>query len=135
MGGFAESFTVGSALEVDLQALTRGLDMTKGLGNDIWIETDAQEVVNMVENERRGAAQIRNLMMGIRNKLRGCNFKISHIWREGNKVADYLAKQGGSHTHRITFNQDTAPSIVKAMVHMDRLGIPNVRSGVEYDEE
>ncbi|KAG6418593.1 hypothetical protein SASPL_120797 [Salvia splendens] len=135
LGGFAESFTAGSALEAELQALTRGLDMAKGLGNVIWIEIDAQEVVNMVENERRRAAQIRHLTTGIRNKLRGCTFKISHIRREGNKVAEFLAKQGGSHSNRTTFNHDTAPLMVKALARMDRLGIPNVRGGEDEDEE
>ncbi|KAG6424713.1 hypothetical protein SASPL_115133 [Salvia splendens] len=127
LGGFAEPLRAESAKETELTALNRGLEIAKGLGSGVWIETDSLEMVNLITKESRGAAQIRHLLTDIRNKLRGLNFKITHICREGNKVADYLAKQGGNREDRITFDQDSAPPMVKILARMDRMGIPSVR--------
>ncbi|KAG6437031.1 hypothetical protein SASPL_101938 [Salvia splendens] len=124
LGGFAEPFRAGSAKEAELMALIRGLEIAITLGNNIWVEIDTQEVVNMLEKGSQGAAQNRHLMIDIRNKFRGRNVKISHIWREGNKVADSLAKQGRQRDHQITFDQDTAPPLAKALARLDQLGIP-----------
>ncbi|XP_042009106.1 uncharacterized protein LOC121757661 [Salvia splendens] len=127
LGSFAEPLRAESAKETELMALNRGIEIAKGLGNEVWIETDSLEMVNLIKKESRGAAQIRHLVTDIRNKLRGLNFKITHICREGNKVAGYLAKQGGNREDQITFDQNSAQPMVKALARMDRMVIPNVR--------
>ncbi|XP_042027221.1 uncharacterized protein LOC121774402 [Salvia splendens] len=127
LGGFVEPLRAESARETELLALNQGIEIAKGLGNAVWIETESLEMVNMIKKDSRGAAQNRHLLTDIRNKLRGLNFTITHICREGNKVADYLATQRRNRDNRITFNQDSAPPLVKALASMDRMGIPNIR--------
>lgn len=133
--GFAEHFSAGSAVEAELKALLRGIELARSLGDNIWIELDAQEVVGLIVTGSRGAAEIRYVLTKIRNILRGCHFKITHTPREGNMVADFLAKQGGRQEQRFTFDQDSAPPFARALARMDRLGIPNVRHSDRKIEE
>ena len=75
------------------------------------------------------------MLTKIRNRLRDFQYKITHIHREGNRIADYLAKQGGRQEQRFEFEHETAPPFVKAMARMDRLNIPNIRRSAEENED
>ena len=53
------------------------------------------------------------------------SFKISHIFREGNHVADALANHGALGSGLIWW--DTAPSFILPFCQRDWLGMPNYR--------
>ncbi|XP_047969645.1 uncharacterized protein LOC125213252 isoform X2 [Salvia hispanica] len=117
------SRVVSSCVRVLVQQL-------KWLKNLKRIEVDAHEVVNMID-----AADLRHVLPEIRNQLRGCTFKISHIPREGNAIVDFLAKQGKRQEGQTSFDQGSAPPFVKASARLDCMGVPNGGRPEEDNDE
>ncbi|KAG6397296.1 hypothetical protein SASPL_143462 [Salvia splendens] len=118
--GFAEQFDARSGMEVVLKALIKGVDMAKSFGKNIWIETDSQEVVGMVGTRNQGAAEHRHTLTAIRNVLKGCQCKFSHIPKIGNRIANLLANRGGRKAHQNIFDQESAPPWIRALARMDQ---------------
>jgi hypothetical protein len=52
-------------------------------------------------------------------------FRVSHIYREGNHIADALANQGLSKNSLEVWN--AIPSDIRSLFVKDRLGLPNYR--------
>lgn len=102
--------------------------MAKQWGNKIWVETDAQEIVNMLEKVSHGPADSRHTIVAIRIQPKTTTVKISHIHRDRNKIADFLAKQGSMQETSHFLDQNSAPSLVKTFAHLDRLGLPSFRN-------
>ena len=55
------------------------------------------------------------------------DYRISFIHREGNKAADLLAKMGLEIEEQTRFDNQTAPRLLKAIVRMEEMGVPNIR--------
>ncbi|KAG6430602.1 hypothetical protein SASPL_108672 [Salvia splendens] len=96
-------------------------------GDNIWMETDATAIVQMLGENEHGSAPARHILPRIRQKHSGLNVKISFIPREGNKPADYLAEQGKEEQELRIINPRAASDRLRAMVEMDGKGIPNFR--------
>ncbi|KAG6383170.1 hypothetical protein SASPL_157086 [Salvia splendens] len=126
--GFKSNISAVSHLDAELQALSLGLDLVGGGGRKIWIEMGNLEAVALLKAEKHGAANLRHKISEIRNKLKSICYKISHIQKEGNKAANTLAHQRGKEGRYIIFDQHTAAPLVKAMIRMDQLGLPNFPS-------
>lgn len=133
--GFADHFLASSGMEAKLKAVLRGLELAEGIGENIWIEVDAQEVVGMIEKGKWEAVEYRHVLTEIGNRFKGRQFRITHIPREGNRIVDYLAKQGGRQEQRFEFEQESAPAFVRALERMDKLNIPNIRQSIEDFED
>ncbi|XP_042026496.1 uncharacterized protein LOC121773661 [Salvia splendens] len=107
--GFHQPLQAFSSMEAELLALAQGLEMAREVGRNIWIELDAKVVVDNIIGGNLGAATNRHVMARIRNDLQKFEWKISHIHREGNKVADKLASMGCQEQSRVTFSRNSAP--------------------------
>lgn len=59
--------------------------------SQVWLQTDSLMLKNVVEGIWKPPWVIEEEVEEIKRFLRMCNGKISHIYREGNKLADYLA--------------------------------------------
>ncbi|XP_017981034.1 PREDICTED: uncharacterized protein LOC108663047 [Theobroma cacao] len=98
--GFSENFGPCDSLQEELMALHRGLLLCiKHNVSRLWIEMDAKVVVHMINKGHQGSSRTRYLLTSIGRSLSSFSFRISHIHREGNQVAEHLANQG--HKHRI----------------------------------
>lgn len=54
-----------------------------------------------------------------------CQFQ--HVFREGNRVADWLAKEGASGSDWDFFNFYNLPRVLRGLCRLDSLGFPSLR--------
>ncbi|PKU78490.1 hypothetical protein MA16_Dca015771 [Dendrobium catenatum] len=68
-------------------------------------------------------------MRKIRDILLTLNFRISHIYREGNMCADWLARKGA---HLVEYEEIDILNLdisFKGMILVDKVALPNFRHG------
>lgn len=61
-------------------------------------------------------------------KVNERGIKVSHCYREGDSVADALAKHGATLTHNVIFdNENQLPREVRGAYNTDKLDMPSFR--------
>ncbi|KAL7259307.1 hypothetical protein ACSBR1_005238 [Camellia fascicularis] len=65
--------------------------LQKGM-NQIMIETDAKQVVQLLQEEPGDRCPFKNLVEDAQILLRGCECSVQYVWKEGNLYANFLAK-------------------------------------------
>ncbi|KAK4397307.1 putative ribonuclease H protein [Sesamum angolense] len=78
---FSEVFGLYKALQL---CNSRGI-------NKIWIEVDAKNLIRLINCPSIAHWSLQNMLKEIRITLKSMEYRISHIYREGYKAADYLA--------------------------------------------
>ncbi|KAL0409409.1 UNVERIFIED_CONTAM: hypothetical protein Sradi_1875300, partial [Sesamum radiatum] len=88
----------------------RGLQICidRGFCN-VWIETDATAIIKLIISPQRGAWNLQTTLQSIRKLLCQMEYKISHIFREGNQAADFLANQTCNTQQLCIFLEDVIP--------------------------
>ncbi|KMS94758.1 hypothetical protein BVRB_015560 [Beta vulgaris subsp. vulgaris] len=97
MLGYAESIGRSDSTIAELAALLRGLEIILENGwDDVWLEGDAKALVNIITKRRSmrslEAQKYISYINAIIPELN--NYTMSHIYREGNRVADKFAQIG-----------------------------------------
>ncbi|KAL8549732.1 hypothetical protein ACS0TY_008541 [Phlomoides rotata] len=117
-----------SSFDAELQALLYGLYLARQFNRPVWIELDALEVVRLLDTDRPGAWHIQHTLAHVRALMAQIQQTwITHIFREGNRPADYMATMGfGSHALHIVYPH-SAPKNFLELVSMDRIGYPSFR--------
>ncbi|EOY25451.1 Uncharacterized protein TCM_016759 [Theobroma cacao] len=124
--GFSENIGLCNSLQAELRALLRGLLLCKERHiENLWIEMDALAVIQLIQHSQKGSHDIRYLLESIRKCLSCISYRISHIFREGNQAADYLANEGHSHQNLCVITE--AQGELHGMLKLDRLNLPYVR--------
>ncbi|KAH6815523.1 hypothetical protein C2S51_020343 [Perilla frutescens var. frutescens] len=119
--------SAASSFDAEFQALLHGLWLAVQYSDHVWIEIDAASVVSVLQSGRQGSAVTRHTLTSIRLLCRGRLVRFTHIHREGNRTADFLAGRGAQ-TSALTFFDDvSAPPYLLSLVRMDQLGYPNFR--------
>ncbi|KAG6399695.1 hypothetical protein SASPL_141176 [Salvia splendens] len=123
--GYKSNIMANSRKDAILQAVCLGLNMEVGRGRRIWIEIGDQGTAETLLARKYDAAELRHRTTEVRNVLKRLNVKITHTPREGNKIANQLAHQGGKLKQFELIDQHSAPHLIKSMVRMEQLGLPN----------
>jgi ribonuclease HI len=93
---FAEPLSIATSFVAELSGAMRAVEIA--FQNDwkqLWIESDSALVVSAFNNPSRPVAwHLRNRWNNVLVLLRQMNCVITHIYREGNQVADMLANHG-----------------------------------------
>ena len=93
---FASPVGVRFAFEAELLAVSLAVDKAFQLKlSPVWIESDSFYVIKLLHS--RSAAvpwQVRSSWQNCLNQLTQLQFHASHVYREGNQVADKLACMG-----------------------------------------
>ncbi|KAK2388551.1 hypothetical protein QL285_062226 [Trifolium repens] len=124
---FAEPLGNASSFYAELCGALRAVEVAwdKGWFN-LWLKTDSSLVVSAFKNPSKPVDwSLRNRWRNIHLKLRNMNFLVTHIYREGNKVADLMANFGLSATDLIYWSD--APMFIKDCLDSNKLGMPNYR--------
>lgn len=122
--GYAESIGRSTSTIAELAALRRGLELVLENGwTDVWLEGDAKTLVDIIVQRRQvKCAEVQRYVRHINlviPKLNNC--MVTHIYREGNRVADKFAQIGHQLVKpRIWCN--IPPNEVLRMVHEDAEG-------------
>lgn len=84
-----------SILEVELKAIWRALFFSKHNNQcNIWIETDRKAITLLIYGSKNGPWYCQGIIFTIRKEVLDVGGKVTHLVREGNSGADYLAKKG-----------------------------------------
>lgn len=95
--GYAESIGRANSTIAELTALRRGLELVLENGwSHVWLEGDDKTLVEIIVKRRQvKCAEVQNHVSHINSIIPELNSCIvSHIYREGNRTADKLAKMG-----------------------------------------
>ncbi|XP_061350094.1 uncharacterized protein LOC133295304 [Gastrolobium bilobum] len=91
--GFCKNLGSGTVLHAELWACLVGLELAWGRGfRQVWLEGDSLSAQQLITNGCHHDYPAANLVNRIRNLMqRDWQIYMSHIHREGNRVADFLA--------------------------------------------
>ncbi|KAL0400219.1 UNVERIFIED_CONTAM: hypothetical protein Sradi_2365200 [Sesamum radiatum] len=105
---FQEHLGLISNTIAELKTICRGVKLCIDSNiRKISVETDANIRLKLISfPPPQGPWHLQNLLQQIRNLLSQIEFKISHIFRKGNQVADYFAKQACFHQHLTILSPD-----------------------------
>ncbi|XP_059068992.1 uncharacterized protein LOC131859366 [Cryptomeria japonica] len=89
---------VATNSEAEVMELARGLKQCSDLAlNLILIEGDSRILINAIKNESTPNWKIRQILKDILTLLDNIlNYKVSHIFREANRVVDHMANLGAT---------------------------------------
>ncbi|KAL0295687.1 UNVERIFIED_CONTAM: hypothetical protein Scaly_3092700 [Sesamum calycinum] len=106
-----------------------GLDIALEMGiSRLWIKTDASAIISIINSTTRGHWKYQHLIMRIHDLLGKIEYKLTHIYREGNGVADYLANEACRlQQHRFISCDQQIDGKLKGLIRMDARQLPNFR--------
>ncbi|XP_019242508.1 PREDICTED: uncharacterized protein LOC109222633, partial [Nicotiana attenuata] len=82
----------GSNNEAEAVAILEALRICRDKNySQVWLQTDSMLMKSIIEKAWKPPWTIVDLMEEIKELMEGCSIRISHIFREGNKLADHLA--------------------------------------------
>ncbi|KAL2932182.1 hypothetical protein RDABS01_037592 [Bienertia sinuspersici] len=122
--GYAGSIGRTDSTVAELAALLRGLELIlENRWGDVWLEGDAKALVNIITNKRtirslEGQRYVTHIN-GIIPELK--NYSMTHIYREGNRVADKFAQIGHQLDEPRIWRCDPSDSVLPIM-HDDAEG-------------
>ncbi|XP_062005969.1 uncharacterized protein LOC133723163 [Rosa rugosa] len=98
VGDFAARAEVPSAIDAEILAVIEAIQVAwVRRWTHIWLETDSTLVITYFKNPNLIPWRLRTRWFNCVLKSRQMTFHVSHIFREGNKVADKLANYGALH--------------------------------------
>ena len=89
------------------------------------MEIDSSTVLDYIRTPSLVPWQLRVRWLNCLYRISTMTFKSSHIFREGNRVADALANHGTSLSKQIWW--DVPPPFILSYYERDFLGMPNFR--------
>ena len=110
-------------MESEAKALLNGLQLLLDFGLEVYpilIESDSQILVEMVQQQHISSWKLWHLSQEIFSKLSLFNFQITHVYREGNAVADALANLGVRDRELSIYTPSSQiPTTVKLLLQQD----------------
>lgn len=112
-----------SSFVAELWGLREGLRLCLSLNiQRIQIEMDSAVIVNILKDRRQASQALSVLMMDCHCLLQQfATYSITHVFREGNAVADRLANLGHQAPVGTTILQDSPPD-VRLLLSRDKSG-------------
>ncbi|KAI3443768.1 hypothetical protein Pfo_000433 [Paulownia fortunei] len=125
---FYEAIGVQTNSVAELHAVLRGLMLAIERGfTRIWIEVDSKLVVQLLTGNSMANWTHQSFITRDRSLLRGVEYKITHLLREGNKVADCLANMACILLDSNVFQQNNIPNEICGLVKADTLKLTSFR--------
>jgi ribonuclease HI len=123
---FAEPLGLRTSYHAELCGLMRAVEIAKDMNwSNIWFESDSTLVVLATKKPDKVPWEIRNRWNNAMTMIRSMNYIVTHIYREGNHVADSLANQALS-LNSFTVWHD-APLFIGEHYAKNKLGWPSYR--------
>ena len=127
LGCFAGNLGLATALEAELQAVIHAIQIATCKGwTSLWIESDSALVIHFLSSIKVNVPwRFVTDWFNCRASLASMNVKVSHIFREGNSVADRLANFGVDNVGVHWW--DSCPPCAMTAYSRDLAGYPNYR--------
>lgn len=113
----AEVLTLHKALQLGLEFNIQNL----------WVEMDALSVIQLLQHKGRAPWHLCYHFKEIHHMLASLRASLTHIHREGNHVADFLAGLGLQAPSLAISNHFEGLSLLRGKVRLDALGFANIR--------
>ncbi|KAL0926337.1 hypothetical protein M5K25_002555 [Dendrobium thyrsiflorum] len=127
---FAEPLATCSVVKAELFAILKGIKLcfSRDIYN-IWIEVDAISTIHFLMQNSSNVVKhdLFYLIREIKHLLNMANCNMSHVYREGNACADWLANFGCNLSCFTEFSTNNLPLPVKGMIRLDKLNMPYLR--------
>jgi len=95
LGGFVQNIRYATALEAEFSAVMYAIEKAAEMRwNNIWIETDSLVVIKAFKSDLLVPWRMQNRWYNCKKLISHSRCKCSHIRREGNRVADAMARNG-----------------------------------------
>jgi ribonuclease HI len=123
---FAEKLSYQSSFIAELCGVMRAIEFA--IEHDwlnLWVETDSRLVVLAFSSDATVPWVVRNRWQNCKLLTRRMNFIITHIYREGNDIADSLANLGTT-TDNVSYFWVPPLCIINSL-YRNRLGLPSFR--------
>lgn len=121
-----------SSMLAEVKALRCGLEYALQLSiSHLWIEMESLELIHILRGKSHCPWHIHYYIRYIRSLLSDITLYITHIFREGNKVADGLANEAIDKRDRKNYEALTEfPRYVYGVFLLDRASLPGVRGSI-----
>ncbi|KAL2242478.1 UNVERIFIED_CONTAM: putative ribonuclease H protein [Sesamum indicum] len=96
--------------------------------NRIWIEVDAVNIIRLIKEPSKGHWTLQHMLSRINLFLKRVEFRITHIYREGNMAADHLANLACTTKSAEVYRGDELHGHIIGIIKCDGLGIPYIRA-------
>jgi ribonuclease HI len=125
--GFAEPLGITSSFVAEISGAMRAIEIAfHKKWTHLWIESDSSSVVAAFKNpDKQVAYGLRNRWKNALAMVGQMNCVITHIYREGNQVADLFANFGLSIPDLVFWTE--IPLFIKEPFEKNKLGIPSFR--------
>ncbi|KAL6550656.1 hypothetical protein OROMI_021144 [Orobanche minor] len=112
----------------ELHAIWRGIDLCldKKFEN-IWVEVDSKVALRLILGAMSCRWNLQMLVSKIRILLTKANFRLTHIFREGNGIADLLANQGCIRRDFVCSNGHDLRGKILGLIRLDKISFPYIR--------
>ncbi|KAL2470317.1 Heat shock 70 kDa protein 17-like [Abeliophyllum distichum] len=127
MGSMHTDAYIYISLEAELRAILDGIILAQRLGLSVlWVESDSTLAIHCI-TKGGGPWHIQATIRHIRHLLTLDRDTITHIYREGNQVADLLASEGWDRRCYHEYSSQDLSRRHRSLVQIDRFGLPAVR--------
>lgn len=127
LGGFCQRIGHCNSFFAELSAIIIGIEFAYQRGwHCLWLESDSSSVISALQSSDFDPPWPLHTQWSIcLDRIRKMTFYASHIYREGNLVADNFANMGLS-SPSLTWH-DSPPMAVRATLFSDYVGLPGYR--------
>jgi ribonuclease HI len=125
--GFAEPLGLATSYFAELCGAMRAIEIAfQNDWHNIWIESDSTLVVSAFQSPHREVPWVlRNRWKNVLHMVSSMNCIVTHIFREGNQVADLMANHGLTLASIVYWH--VAPLFIRDCFDKNKLGIPCFR--------
>ncbi|KAK9286474.1 hypothetical protein L1049_014871 [Liquidambar formosana] len=125
--GYAFDMGIAYSLDAKICSIRLGLKIAWDIGfRHLWVESDCEVAVNLILLGDHSFHSSGHIILDCREYLlRNWNCRISHVHREGNKCADFLANWGHDYCGLTLLT--SPPTGLGSLILDDIVGLPVAR--------
>ncbi|KAL6572402.1 hypothetical protein OROMI_013360 [Orobanche minor] len=113
----------------EIYAIWRGLEFCHEQNFiKVWVEVDPKIALHLIEHSISCHCEIQGLIFKIRGFMEKMDIHFSHIFREGNAVADFLANQGCEQRDFYIHDITQLKGRILGLIKLDKISYPYIRS-------
>ncbi|KAL6565084.1 hypothetical protein OROMI_016534 [Orobanche minor] len=126
---FSEYLGVRTNNFAELYAIWRGLEFCiDNHFNKVWVEVDSKIALSLIEHSTTSHWQLQSIISKIRDFRDSIEIRFSHIFREGNAVADWLANHGCDRKDFYLHDVFSINGKLLGLTKLDKMSYPYIRS-------
>ncbi|KAL2505586.1 RNase H domain-containing protein [Abeliophyllum distichum] len=134
--GFYDYYGECSILEVEFKAVEMGLRLCwQSNFNKVWVEVDSKAAMLLCIQKDKGPLEVQYTLESIHHYTSKMDIHFSHIWREGNKVADWFANKGYMEKYFKWLQANELHGIIRGLIRIDKMNMASIRMMKEAQEE